>query len=117
MIRKCFIAIAIVLFSAGGVMINSNMLWADGQGEIREDRMVLEKKEGDCVVVNNRCYLISEITTIKDRFGETISHSALPTPCLAKLVYYHNLEENIFEVISAEVLGDPSLGDAQQGKK
>ena len=107
MIRKCFIAIAILWFLAASVLINGNALWADAQRETREDRMVLEKKEGDCIVVNNRCYRISEITTIKGRSGEVISHSALPTPCLAKITYYHNPKENIFEVISVEVLGDP----------
>ncbi len=111
MIRKYFIAIATLLFLATSVLINGNTLLADGQGEIMEDRMVLEKKEGDCMVVNNRCYRVTEITTIKSRSGETISHSALPTPCLAKLTYYHNPKENIFEVISIEVLGDPSIGD------
>ncbi|MBW2222589.1 MAG: hypothetical protein JRF22_08730, partial [Deltaproteobacteria bacterium] len=54
---------------------------------------------------------------IKGAAGETISLSALSLPCFARLTYYHNREENIFEVISAEILGDSSMGDAQQGKK
>jgi len=116
MIRKYFIAIATLVFLATSALINGNTLWADGQGAIREDTMVLEKKEGECVVVNNRCYRVSESTTVKDSFGETISHSALSTPCLAKLTYYHNPEENIFEVISIEVLGDVSVGAPGQKK-
>ena len=111
MIRKYFIAIATLLFLTTSVLINGNTLLADGQGEIREDKMVLEKKKEDCVFVDNICYRISEITTIKGRSGKTISHSALPTPCLAKLTYYDNPKENIFEVISIEVLGDPSVGE------
>ena len=107
MMRKSIIAILTLISLAGGLLIYGNTLWADAHGEIMKDSMVLEKKEGDCIVVHNRCYQISEITTIKNRSGEVISHSALSTPCLAKLTYYHNPKENVFEVISVEVLGDP----------
>jgi len=118
MIRKYFIATAVLLLLVANILfLSASFSWADDKGEIREDRMMLERKEGDCIVANNRCYLITEITDIKSSSGETISHSRLSTPCVARLVYYHNLEEDIFEVISAEILGDSSMGDAQQGKK
>jgi len=118
MIRKCFIATAVLLlFVANILLLSASFSWADAQGKIREDNMVLEKKEGNCIIINNRCYRISETTVIKGAAGETISLSALSLPCFARLTYYHNREENIFEVISAEILGDSSMGDAQQGKK
>jgi len=109
MIRKIFIAMAILLFSAGVVLVDSNSFsWADARGEVRQDNMVLEKKERDCIVVNNKCYRVSEITIIRGISGETISLSDLSFPVSANLTYYHNPGANIFEVISAEVLGNPS---------
>ena len=109
MIRKFFIVVAVLLFSTGAVLVDSNSCsWADAQGEIREDELVLEEKKGDCIIVKNRCYRISETTVVKDDSGETISFNDLSIPCDAKLTYYYNPKENVFEVISIKVL-DNSL--------
>lgn len=109
MIRKYFIVVAVLLFSAGIVLVDSNSCsWADAQGEIREDDMVLEEKKGDCIIVKNRCYRISETTVVKDDSGETILPADISLPCLARLTYYYNPKENVFEVISVEIL-DNSL--------
>ena len=110
MMRKYNIATVTLLFLVGCILIQGNTLLADAQDELRKDRMVLEKKEGECVVANERCYRISEITNIKNSRGATISHSRLPTPCSAKLTYYHNTKENGFELILIEVLDDTSMG-------
>ena len=118
MIKKYFIATAVLLLLVANILLlSASFSWADAQGKIREDNMVLEKKEGNCIIINNRCYRISETTVIKGAAGETISLSAFSLPCFARLTYYHNRAENIFEVMSAEILGDSSMGDAQQGKK
>lgn len=116
MMRKYVIAMGIMLFSAGFVVLDANKMdkfifsassaWAETQGEIREDTMVLEKKEEECIVIYDRCYQFTEATVIRDSSGEIISPFELSLPCLAKVIYYQNLKESFFEVRSIKVLDD-----------
>ncbi len=118
MIGKIFIVATILLFSAGIYVADSKNLsnlifsasssWADAQGEIREDYLVLDSKQSDCVSVKNKRFRISETTVIINSLEKTISLAELTVPCRAKMTYYHNPQENIFEIISIEVL-DNSL--------
>ncbi len=113
MFKKCVIAMATLLFLTASSLIEGNRVWADAKSVIMEERMVLEKKEGDCIVINDSCYRFIEITEVKDRLGETISHSALPFPCVAKLRYSYNPKKNAFDIFAIEILDDLSLGGSK----
>jgi hypothetical protein len=117
MIKKCFIGIAVLLWCVAIIVSESQTLphlffadgfcWADAQSEIREDDLLVEKKSESCIIINNRRYRISKNTFLTDNSGEAIPFDDLSIPCFARLRYYHNPAENVFEVISVKVLDDP----------
>jgi len=114
MIKKCLIAIAILLFSTGVIVLDGNKIhrfilsasssWAYDQGEIREGNVVLKKKEENCIFIYDRCYQFTEATVIRDSSGEIISPFELSLPCFAKVIYYQSPKEDFFEVRSIKVL-------------
>ena len=118
MIKKCFIFAAILIFLGGTYQVDAKNLSkrtyarfvdSDSRGEIWKDSTVLESRQADCIIANERCYLITEGTNIKSSEGKTISYSRLSTPCKVNLVYYHNSDRDIYEAVLIEILEDPSL--------
>ncbi len=104
---------ATLLFLTASSLIEGNRVWADAKSVIMEERMVLEKKEGDCIVINDSCYRFIEITEVTDRLGEDIAFSAIPFPCVAKLRYSYNTKRNLFDIFLIEILDDLSLGGSK----
>lgn len=120
MIKKSLIGIAVLLWCVAIIVqtlphffFADSFCWADAQSEIREDDLLVEKKSEACIIINNRRYRISKNTLLTDNSGEAISFADLFIPCFARLKYYHNPAENVFEVISAKVLDDPLLRSAK----
>ncbi len=119
MIRNYFIFATILIFLGGACQVyarnvskrtsTASYLRADDRGEFWKDSTVLEGRKDDCIIADERCYLITEITDIKSSSGESISHSRLSTPCRVNLVYYHDSDKDIYEAVFIEVLDDLSL--------
>ena len=119
MIRKCFIFVTILVFFGAAYQVDAKnlskrtstakYLRADDTGETWKDSLVLESKKDDCIISDERCYLLTEITDIRNRSGESISHSRISTPCKVNLVYYHDSDKDIYEAVLIEVLEEPAL--------
>ena len=123
MLKKCLIAGIVIVISTTGGMFYSDDIRAERPTntspksdettifptrEVSQDKLVLESKGEDHILVCQRRFDVTSGTVIKNKFGMDISFGELPVPCEAMVSYYKKPRvKNVYIVLEIEVQGEP----------
>ncbi len=123
MLKKCLIAGIVIAVGTTGGMFYSDDIRAERPTntspksdettilptrEVSQDKLVLESKGEDYVLVCQRRFEVTSGTVIKNKFGVDISFGELSVPCEAMVSYYKKPRvKNTYVAVSIEVQGEP----------
>ena len=123
MLKKCLIAGMVIAVGTTGGMFYSDDIRAEqptnasskaedatifSTHEVSQDKLVLENKGGDYVMVCQRRFEVTSGTVIKNKFGMDISFGELSVPCEAMVSYYKKPRvKNTCVAVSIEIQGEP----------